>query len=88
MQGLTKFDLSKFYFGMFAMVDVAGAPCFLTRTGYTGEDGFEISIPNGSMLAVAEKLVAHPSVRLCGASPPCAIRNASATETAGSACCC
>lgn len=30
-------DLSKFYFSNFAKVDINGAHCFLTRTGYTGE---------------------------------------------------
>ena len=32
-------DLSTFYFGNFTTVQIAGAECFLTRTGYTGEDG-------------------------------------------------
>ena len=70
MQALTKFDLSKFYFGAFATVDVSGTQCFLTRTGYTGEDGFEISIPNERMLDIGQKLVAQDGVRLCGAVPP------------------
>jgi len=30
-------DLSKMYFSNFARVDVNGSPCFVTRTGYTGE---------------------------------------------------
>ena len=68
-QGLTKANLSTLYFGMFATFDVAGVPCFVTRTGYTGEDGFEISIPNEAMFAVAEKLVSADGVRLCGAPP-------------------
>jgi aminomethyltransferase len=33
LQGLTAFDLSKFYFGNFARFEVAGAPCWVTRTG-------------------------------------------------------
>ena len=28
-----------------AELDVAGLPCFVSRSGYTGEDGFEISVP-------------------------------------------
>ena len=35
-------NLSKLYFGMFTEATVAGKPVWLTRTGYTGEDGFEI----------------------------------------------
>lgn len=34
---------------------VGGIPCFVTRSGYTGEDGFEISVPT----AEAEHLVRH-----------------------------
>ncbi|XP_068654972.1 aminomethyltransferase, mitochondrial [Aristolochia californica] len=45
LQLLTKDDLSKIYFGDFRMLDINGVHCFLTRTGYTGEDGFEISVP-------------------------------------------
>jgi hypothetical protein len=33
LQGMTKQDLSKFYFGNFARFDVAGVPCWVTRTG-------------------------------------------------------
>jgi hypothetical protein len=49
--------------------DVAGVPCWITRTGYTGEDGFELSIPFDSTLKVAEAMLATPSVRLCGGWP-------------------
>lgn len=34
LQHLTKEDLSKIYFGEFRMLDINGAHCFLTRTGY------------------------------------------------------
>jgi aminomethyltransferase len=43
LQKLTKFDLSTikfFYFEPEVIVD--GVPCIVSRTGYTGEDGFEI----------------------------------------------
>ena len=45
LQKLTDADLSKLYFGMFKEMTVSGQPCWVTRTGYTGEDGFEISVP-------------------------------------------
>jgi hypothetical protein len=67
MQALTKTDLSKFYFGSFAVMDLGGVPCFVTRTGYTGEDGFEISIPNERALEFTQKLMAGGSVHLSGA---------------------
>ncbi len=60
-------DLSKFYFGAFAVTDLAGIPCFVTRTGYTGEDGFEISVPNERALELTEKLMATGHVHLAGA---------------------
>ena len=66
-QTLTKLDLSKFYFGAFAVADLAGIPCFVTRTGYTGEDGFEISVPNQGAVALTEKLMAAGGVHLSGA---------------------
>ena len=54
-------------FGNFAMADLAGIPCFVTRTGYTGEDGFEISVPNEHAVALTEKLIGTGSVHLAGA---------------------
>ncbi|GAV23356.1 glycine cleavage system aminomethyltransferase GcvT [Carboxydothermus pertinax] len=42
LQKLTSFDLNRIkYFG-FVEIEVAGIPCLVSRTGYTGEDGFEI----------------------------------------------
>src|SRR5512140_3809402 len=42
VQRLTKVDLSKIGTYHFAEGQVAGAQCILSRTGYTGEDGFEL----------------------------------------------
>lgn len=50
--------LNAFYFSHFAKADVAGVPCWITRTGYTGEDGFELSIPGEAAPAVAKALLA------------------------------
>lgn len=33
LQKLTDTDLSKLYFGMFSRFDIAGVPCWTTRTG-------------------------------------------------------
>ncbi len=45
-----------------AALDLAGAPCFATRSGYTGEDGYEISVPTAAAEAVARRLLADPNV--------------------------
>ena len=46
--------------------DVAGIPCFLTRSGYTGEDGFEISVHSSQAEALARVLLAQPEVKPIG----------------------
>ena len=42
------------------------ADVFLTRSGYTGEDGFEISVPAGDALQFAEDLLADPDAMPIG----------------------
>jgi aminomethyltransferase len=42
------------------------AELFITRSGYTGEDGFEISVPGGSAEALARALLAQPEVKPVG----------------------
>lgn len=37
--------------------DLNGAECWISRSGYTGEDGYEISIPNDAAEAFARKLL-------------------------------
>ena len=46
--------------------ELLGVPCFATRSGYTGEDGFEISIPAGSAKKVVRALLADERVRPIG----------------------
>ncbi len=38
----------------------------VSRSGYTGEDGFEISLPNERAAGLAERLLEHPAVELVG----------------------
>ncbi|WP_341919063.1 glycine cleavage system aminomethyltransferase GcvT [Polaromonas sp. YR568] len=45
---------------------VAGCDCFLTRSGYTGEDGFEISVPAAQADTLARALLAQPEVKPVG----------------------
>jgi len=49
-----------------APVTIAGAPCFVTRSGYTGEDGFEIAMEAEHAVAVAEALLKEPEVAPIG----------------------
>jgi aminomethyltransferase len=41
---------------------VDGIDCFVSRSGYTGEDGFEISVPAGHAEALAKTLLANSEV--------------------------
>ncbi|MDP3424864.1 MAG: glycine cleavage system aminomethyltransferase GcvT [Burkholderiaceae bacterium] len=43
-----------------------GADLFITRSGYTGEDGFEISVPDTAAEALARALLAQPEVQPIG----------------------
>jgi aminomethyltransferase len=43
-----------------------GAQLFITRSGYTGEDGFEISVPGQQAQALARDLLAQPEVKPIG----------------------
>ncbi|HSM91714.1 MAG TPA: glycine cleavage system aminomethyltransferase GcvT [Anaeromyxobacteraceae bacterium] len=45
VQRLTRTDLSKVQTFHFVPAEVAGVPCIAARTGYTGEDGFELFCP-------------------------------------------
>ncbi len=50
--------------GMQCVID--GVPCFVTRSGYTGEDGFEISVPPAHVERIARLLLAHEAVAPVG----------------------
>jgi aminomethyltransferase len=45
---------------------IAGHPATISRSGYTGEDGFEISIPAEAAAEVAELLCGEPEVKPIG----------------------
>ena len=49
-----------------ASMDVAGIPCEVSRSGYTGEDGFEISVAGAEAEALARLLLAEPEVAPIG----------------------
>ena len=43
-----------------------GIDCHISRSGYTGEDGFEISCKATRVRAIAERLLSEPAVKLIG----------------------
>jgi aminomethyltransferase len=43
-----------------------GIDCHVSRSGYTGEDGFEISVKAPRVRAIAERLLGHQEVKLIG----------------------
>jgi len=46
--------------------EVGGVEAWISRSGYTGEDGFEISIPATEVEPIADLLCAEPEVRPAG----------------------
>ena len=47
-------------------LELLGVPCFATRSGYTGEDGYEISIPTAEAEPLVRHLLADPRVTPAG----------------------
>ena len=55
-------DVQKLTFMTGGHFVIEGIDCFLTRSGYTGEDGFEISVPAAQAVQLARALLAQPEV--------------------------
>lgn len=49
-----------------AALELAGKFCLVARCGYTGEDGFEISVPAEHAITLARELLAHEAVAPAG----------------------
>ena len=47
-------------------LSIAGAECWVSRSGYTGEDGFEISIPASAAESVTKSILSKEKVELIG----------------------
>ncbi|WP_198300522.1 glycine cleavage system aminomethyltransferase GcvT [Vibrio anguillarum] len=48
------------------LMDIDGAQCIVSRSGYTGEDGYEISVPAEQAEALARKLTSYEEVEWIG----------------------
>ncbi len=49
-----------------ATLELLGQPCRVSRTGYTGEDGFEISVPAAAAETLARRLLSEAEVAPVG----------------------
>jgi len=59
-------DISSLRFMDARETSIMGAKCIVTRSGYTGEDGFEVSIPSSNAREIVETLLAQPNVARIG----------------------
>jgi aminomethyltransferase len=66
LQRHTEATLSDLRFMSSAAIVIAGADCMVSRSGYTGEDGFEISVSADAAEALAQVLLADSDVRPIG----------------------
>jgi aminomethyltransferase len=47
-------------------IEIGGTQCLVSRSGYTGEDGFEISVPGDRAEAFCDLLLAQPEIAPAG----------------------
>ncbi|MDU9389697.1 glycine cleavage system aminomethyltransferase GcvT [Pseudomonas sp. zfem002] len=59
-------QVAKMTFMQFAAVQLLGEDCYVSRSGYTGEDGYEISVPAPKAEALARRLLDEPEVAAIG----------------------
>lgn len=61
-----EWPLAALTFMHFAPFEIAGHPVTISRSGYTGEDGFEISLPAEAATRIADLLCGEPEVKPIG----------------------
>ncbi|MNH14955.1 Aminomethyltransferase [compost metagenome] len=59
-------EVATMTFMQFRPVTLLGHACYVSRSGYTGEDGYEISVPADAAEALARRLLAEPDVQAIG----------------------
>jgi len=58
--------LAELPFQSVCTLEIDGAPCRVSRSGYTGEDGYEIAVPASGACDLARRLLAQEGVRWVG----------------------
>ncbi len=66
LQRIVDFDLSQIKYYHSARLNVMGKEVLISRTGYTGEDGFEIYTDNEHIKKIFERLIEFPEVKPAG----------------------
>lgn len=66
LKSLVKIDLSKLKFMNSIETEVLNDRIRISRCGYTGEDGFEISVSGRTAGDLVEKILENPDVKLAG----------------------
>mmetsp|Transcript_34598 Transcript_34598/g.84739 ORF Transcript_34598/g.84739 Transcript_34598/m.84739 type:complete len:378 (-) Transcript_34598:85-1218(-) len=66
LQTYVKNDLTKMPFMVAAPMEILGTEMLVTRCGYTGEDGFEISVPRDKAVETFESFIDKEEVRAAG----------------------
>ena len=61
-----EYPLSALTFMRFGRFELGGADVTISRSGYTGEDGFEISLPGDAAVRIADLLCGEPEVQPIG----------------------
>lgn len=65
LQPLVQQDLSKLFFMQSVKTKIDQTDVRITRCGYTGEDGFEISVPNTYVDALVERILSENQSETC-----------------------
>ena len=63
---LLSLDVAAMRFMDVMTTEIMGVECWVSRSGYTGEDGYEISVPNSKAVALAEALLGMEEVAPIG----------------------
>ncbi|KAI9355912.1 hypothetical protein DFJ73DRAFT_246813 [Zopfochytrium polystomum] len=66
VSALSKKDVTDFKFMSGRHMELAGIPVYISRCGYTGEDGFEISVSHDKVERLCNALLEDSNVKLAG----------------------